>query len=56
MTLLTIIAGILIFTAGIVLTLGIAAVTGWHSGAFVVLCFACTVMIGLAALLPLFVK
>lgn len=56
MTLLTIVAGILMFTTDIVLTLGIAAVTGWHSGAFVVLCFACTVMIGLAALLPLFVK
>lgn len=56
MTLIPIVAGILVFTAGIVLTLSIAVATGWHGAAFVVLCFACTVMIGLAALLPLFLK
>ncbi len=56
MTPIAIVAGILVFTAGIVLTLSIAVAMGWHSGAFVVLCFVCTVMIGLAALLPLVTK
>ncbi len=46
-----VVAGLLVFVAGVLLAVGIAVATGWHAAPFAWICCFCGMVIALGAVL-----